>query len=274
MPRSIVVRKIRFVSHPVTGTRIRRTFKQPRSCLAVEQHIEMADLLRQSDSADAKDSLFIVYVPPEAKAEWERIGSDWLDSQGESEAPEPVTISVSGDRIEWRPGRAVVEGKLGLRDEVVNGLTEFAFYEGEMRSLEQSIESCEEQARIDAPKTYCIRAKDRSNWQRFGRIMESLAQFRFTFAALEPRIERGSRTLTKPSRAIATRLFHAAATSSRMEGLDGRLEVCEELYEGAIDRIADYRGWHTGHILEVIIIVILLLEAGFMATELILRAFE
>jgi hypothetical protein len=220
------------------------------------------------------DSLLIVYVPPEAKEEWERIGSEWLSSKGGPESPETATVSVLNDQIHWRPGLAVVEGKVGLRDEVVAALTEFAFYEGEVRSLEQTIETYEAQARLDAPKTIIVKKKDRSDWSRFAAIMESLTQHRITFASLEPRIEKGSRMLKKHSRAIANRLFRAADTSSRMEGLNGRLEVCEEIYDGAIDRIAEYRGWHTGHVLEVIIIALLLLEAGIMAVELILRTFE
>lgn len=272
--RSIVIRRIRFVTHPVTGTKIRRTFKHPRPCLAVEQTIDISELSRQRSSLEDRDMLDIVYVPHEAIAEWERIGSGWLLPSGDPEAPEPVTISALGDRICWRPGRAVIEGKTGLREEVVAGLTEFAFYEGELRALERNIETYESQARIDAPLTFRIQRKDRREWPRFGEIMERLAQFRLTFASLEPRVERGSRTLSKSSREVATRLFRAATTSSRMEGLDGRLEVCEELYEGAIDRIADHRGWHTGHVLEVIIIALLLLEAGFMATELIWRMCE
>jgi hypothetical protein len=220
------------------------------------------------------DILLIVYVPPEAKEEWEQIGSEWLSPKGGSESPETATISVLNDQIHWRPGLAVVEGNMGLRDEVIAALTEFAFYEGEVRALEKAIETYEAQARLDAPKTIVVKKKDRSDWARFVGIMESLTQHRITFAALEPRVEKGSRMLKKQSRAIVTRLFRAADTSNRMSGLDGRLEVCEELYDGAIDRIADYRGWHTGHVLEVIIIVLLLLEAGFMAAELIIRMFE
>src|SRR5579872_4498011 len=272
--RSIAVRQIRFVPHPVTGTRIRRKFKQPRSCLAVEQSIELAELTRLLGSPESIDSLLIVYVPPEAKEEWERIGSEWLSPKSGSESPEIVTISVLNDQIHWRPGLAVVEGNMGLRDEVIAALTEFAFYEGEVRALEQAIETYDAQARLDVPKTIVVKKKDRSDWARFIGIMESLTQHRITFAALEPRVEKGSRMLKKQNRAIATRLFRAADTSIRMEGLDGRLEVCEELYDGAIDRIADYRGWHTGHVLEVIIIALLLLEAGFMAAELIIRMFE
>jgi hypothetical protein len=269
--RSIVVRHIRFVTHPVTGTRIRRTFKHPRTCLAVEQTVDLLELPRQRSVPETMDSLYIVFVPPEAKAEWERIGSGWLTSPGDAEAVEPVTISVLGDRIHLRPGRVVVEGKNGLRDEIVAGLTEFAFYEAEVRTLEQSIETCEAQARVDAPRTFRIQRKDRADWPRFGQMIEKLAQFRLSFAALEPKVARGSRALTKAGLEIATRLFRAATTSFRMEGLDGRLEVCEELYEGAIDRIADYHGWHTGHILEVIIIAILLAEAALMAADLTFR---
>jgi hypothetical protein len=268
--RAIVVKRIRFVPHPLSGTRIRRTFRHPRPCLAVEQTIDLQDLPRQRALAEA-DTLYVVHVPPEAMAEWTRVGSNWMAPAADPESLEPVTVVVQGERIHWRPGRIVVEGKSGLSDELMSALAEFAFYEGEVRALEQSIETYETQARLDGPKTYRAQRRHRGEWARFNTIMEGLIQSRITFASLEPRIERGSRTLCKQGREVATKLFRAAATSSRMEGLDGRLEVCEELYEGAIDRIADYRGWHTGHILEVIIIVILLAEAGFMAIELILR---
>lgn len=269
--RSIVCRRIRFVSQPVAGARIRRKFKQPRPCLAVEQTIELADAIRQPP--ETSDLLDIVHVPAEAKAEWDGLHSAWLAPSGDPESPEPVTIAYQGEQIHWRPGRVVIEGKTGasLRDEVVAALIEFAFMESQVRTLEASMESYESQARIDAPKTFRVKKKDRADWDRFGKIMEELAQLRLAFASLEPRVERGSRVLAKPSRALTTRLFRAASTSHRMEGLDGRLEVCEDLYEGAVDRIADYSGWHTGHVLEVIIIALLVIESALMALELLVR---
>jgi hypothetical protein len=274
MSRPIAIRRIRFTEHPVTGTRIRRTFKSPRPCLAVEQTIEFGDWQRNQVFSKSIDSLDIVYVPAEAKLEWEKSGGDWLMPTDNADSLEPVTISILGDQILWRPGRVIVQGNKGLRDEVVSALIEFAFHEGEVRALEKSIENFEAQARLDAPKAFSIEKKDRQEWPRFRNIMESLAQLRLTFAKLKPHAERGSRMLGKESRVLATRLLRAAEASRRMEGLDGRLEACEDLYEGALDRITDYRGWHTGHMLEVFIIVLLLIEAGIMAVELVLRSNE
>jgi hypothetical protein len=237
----------------------------------VERTIEISELPQQYSDTDATAELHVVYVPPETEAEWERIGAGWKLPVGEPAAEHRATISALGDVVSCQPGLAVVRGTRGLRDDVLMGLIEFAFYESELRSLEERIEICESQAKIDAPRTFRILKKDAAEWSRFGKMMEDLAQLRLSFAALEPKVERGSRVMSQAGRRVATRLFRASETVRRMEGLDGRLEVCEELYEGAVDRIADYRGWHTGHVLEVIIIALLLLEACLMAAELLVR---
>jgi hypothetical protein len=254
------------------GTRITRRFTRPRAVLAVEQIIEVEELLRPGSTRDSDETLDIVYMPTVAKADRERIAGSWWLTPKDSETAQPVMIKALGDLIQWMPGKALVEGKQGLREEIVAGLTEFAFYERELRLLEQSFEPLEIQARIDAPKTYRIQRKHHADWPRFGAVMEQLADLRLTFAILQPRLLRGSRSLTKPGREVASRLFRAAATGFQMHGLDDRLAVCEELYEGAIDRITDYHGWHNGHRLEVIIIALLLLEAILMAADLIVRS--
>ena len=271
--RSIAATRIRFVPHPVTGTRIRRSFKHPRPCLAVEQVVDPNELLR-AKLPDASDTLDVVYVPPEARSEWEFLSAGWLAASSEPDAPETVIVTAQGDRIHWRTGRVVVEGDVGLRDEVLAGIVEFAFHESEVRSLEQQVEKHALQARDDVPLAFQIRSQDRAEWPRLKETIEDLAQLRLTFADLKPRVARGSRSLGKHGREVATRLFRAATTTARMEGLDNRLEACEDVYEGAVDRLADYRGWHTGHRLEVIIIALLVLEVLFMMAELLLRRYE
>lgn len=271
-PVAVQLRRVRFTPHPITGTRVRRAFKQPRACLAVEQTIPFAECMSAPERVRAADTLDIVVVTPESRSEWERIGSDWLRSSPDPEAVQAVAVTLDDARIQWLPGRAVVEAKTNLAEDIINGLIEFAFHEGEVRALEREVEKYETQARADAPLTVKIEGKDRRHWPRFRRICEDLIQLRISFASLEPRVERGSRYLSKLSRSAAARLYRSAAARARMEGLDGRLEVCEDLYDGVIDRIADYHGWHTGHVLEVIIIFLLLIEAGLMLADLLLRA--
>jgi hypothetical protein len=53
-----------------------------------------------------------------------------------------------------------------------------------------------------------------------------------------------------------------------MEAASNRLEAFEDLYEGATDRIADYRWYRSGEWLEVGIIFLLLVEIALLGFEI------
>ena len=66
-------------------------------------------------------------------------------------------------------------------------------------------------------------------------------------------------------------MFLYTRAEARAEALDARLEACEDLYEGANDRVADVKGWHDGFIMELIIVVLLLLEVVLLCADLLMR---
>ena len=76
------------------------------------------------------------------------------------------------------------------------------------------------------------------------------------------------------SHRLASRLLRHARAEARAEALDARLEACEDLYEGANDRVADAKGWHDGFIMELIIVLLLLLEVVLLCVDLVLRGGE
>jgi hypothetical protein len=57
-----------------------------------------------------------------------------------------------------------------------------------------------------------------------------------------------------------TCLLAGSDVPSRLEAFDDRLDACQNLYEGAVDRIADFRWYRHGEILEITIVVLLILE--------------
>jgi hypothetical protein len=57
----------------------------------------------------------------------------------------------------------------------------------------------------------------------------------------------------------------------RLEGFSNRLEACEDLYEGANDRIADYHWYLEGGWMELTIILLLLIEIVLMGMDVYLR---
>ncbi len=251
------VRRIRFVEQADRGGAVRRRFRHPRPCVAVEEAATLPDVSRQV-APEATDQLLVVFLPPEAADE-------------STPTPPAAEFAADGTRVRWWPGRAVVSGPAERRDAILNALTEFAFYEGELRRLERQLEALEPVAEEDVPRAYRIRWRDRRHWKRFATTIEECSRMRLTFGRLAPRLAKAPPGLPRESRRIVTRLLRAADVPARLEAFGDRLEACEDLYEGATDRVADYRGYAIGYWLEVIIIVLLALEVVIMSAELYIR---
>jgi hypothetical protein len=195
-------------------------------------------------------------------------------AQAETEAAPSVDFEWEGKTVQWRPGRVIVRGALTDPGPLLAGLTEFAFYEGELRALERELAICEAGADDDVRLAYRISASDKEHWPRIADTIEHCARLRLAYARLTPYLERSSRALPVEVRRVLARLRRGTDVTARLEAFSDRLEACEDLYEGANDRIADFRGWHNGHILEVGILVFIIFEAIIMSVELALHVKE
>jgi hypothetical protein len=268
---ALVVKRIRFVDTAPAGAAVVRRFRQPRACAAVEERVDPGALPREKDWPEPTDQLVVVFVPRAAAASWQKKDEGWLAPPAHPDAAPPVVIEREGYTIQWRPGRALVRGKVESADAVLAALAEFAFYEGELRTLEQALEAREATARADVARAHRVRFRDRRHWARLGETIEALAGMRLTFARLEPRLGKPTRALPVEARRVLARLLARADVEARLEALSDRLEACEDLYEGANDRVAEYRWYVEGHALEIGIIVLLVLEVLLMSADLCLR---
>jgi hypothetical protein len=264
--QTVAVTRLRFLAAAPAGANVRRSFTQPRPAVAVEERVEPADLPATAPWPDPTDHCNVVLLaasdlPPRVAA--------WIAPPERPDAVPPVTVERDGVTVQWRPSQAVVCGAASAQDDALAALTDFAFYEGELRALEAAVAAHETQAQADVALAH--RPRDRKHWPRFQRTIERLSQMRLTFARLEPLLAGGSRTLPPEVRRIVSRLIRKADVEARLEALNDRLETLEDLYGGANDRVADYRGWHTGHLLEIGIIVLLLIEGAVMSSELVLH---
>jgi hypothetical protein len=264
---AVVVRRIRFVTNAASGAKVRRVFQHPRSCIAVEEIVTQAELPAPKTWPELTEQLDVVFLPKGSTA----IDAGWLATPEQPEAVLPVVFEWEGCTIHWRPGRALVQGDCTAQEELLAGIIEFAFHEGELRRLEQEVTANEADTRADVALTYQIRWRDRKNWARIHNKIESCSRLRLVYARLAPRLAKGSRNLPRGSRRVMGLLIRRADVESRLEGITERLEACEDLYEGASDRIVDYRGWFTGHLLEIVIILLLLIEVAFLAVDAYMR---
>jgi hypothetical protein len=260
---AVLVKRIRFVAQPAAGARVLRRFTQPRSCAAIEE--SGADNSDRPTWPEPTDHLDVVFVAPGSGRE---PGPGWLSPPDHSDAVPAATVERPGVSVEWRPGRALVRASADMHDEILAALADFAFYEGELRTLERDVESRLTNAGDDVPRAYVIRRRDRKHWPRFVEMIESFSRMRVTFARLEPQLAKGSRTLSPEARRIMSRLLVRADAEERLEALNDRLETGEDLYEGASDRVVEYRSYRTGHRLELGIICLLLAEVILILVDL------
>jgi hypothetical protein len=264
---AIVVRRIRYVTIAAVGAKVRRVFQHPRSCIAVEEAVTQADLPAPKTWPEPTEQLDVVFLPKGATG----TDASWLATPDHPEAVLPVVFEWEGCTVHWRPGRALVQGDLTGQEEMLAGLIEFAFYEGELRRLEQEVTAGEADTHADVALTYQIRWRDRKQWARIHHKIESFSRLRLIYARLAPRLEKGTRNLPRGSRRVMGCLLRKTDVEARLAAVTERLEACEDLYEGASDRIVDYRGWFTGHILEIVIIALLVIEVAFLAVDAYMR---
>ena len=272
--QAVAAFRIRFVAEAQPGAKVRRLFKQPRIAVAVEETISPADLPVGKPWPDPTDQLFVVFVPKGAAKEAFPDAEAWMASPDQSEAAPPTTVERDGELVKWRPGRVLVQGSPEGREDILAALVDFAFYEGELRQLEESLEAREAQAKTDVARAYRILYRDRRHWQTFTEMIEYFSKIRLAYARLEPRLTKGSRSLRSSGRRLMSRLLARADVKDRLESLNDRLETVEGLYEGANDRVSDYRWYRNGHMLELLIVVFLVVECAIMGTELGFRYLE
>ena len=270
-PESVVTH-VRFLADVAPEAKVLRVFREPRSCFAVAEAAEPRDLARQQLRPEGTDQLTVVLMPGTAAPEAKKFSERTPETADFSDASS-ISIVVSGRNIKWRPGLALIQGRQanGEKDSlegVLAALTDFAFYEGELRSLERALDSRERDAQADVARAYRIRFSDRRHWLRMGETIESLSQLRLTYARLESELANAPRNVAIDARPVMTRLMDEAEVEARLEAASNRLEAFEDLYEGATDRIADYRWYRSGEWLEVGIIFLLLVEVGLLGFEI------
>ncbi|HVW38144.1 MAG TPA: hypothetical protein VHB99_12590, partial [Pirellulales bacterium] len=91
---------------------------------------------------------------------------------------------------------------------------------------------------------------------------------RIQLARLTPLLEKAPHTLSGPMRRLFSELAQQADAVDRLRAADDRLEVFEDLYELANDRLAEFGYFQRGQRLEAWSLGVLVLEVLLMVFEL------
>ena len=265
------LRRITFVVEPSSETKARREYTHPRRVVAVEERLDLANLAEAAE-AESADAFQVALIPASTLDTLLPRALGWLTPDEKTAGQAPITLTLkSGASVAWKPGKAILHSAGEQAEPILSTLIDFAFVEAEVRALEAIVEAQEPLAAADVGIAHRVSGRDKAQSKRIGETIQRLALARLTFARLESAITRKPRFASADCRRLYTRLVARADIVERLESLSFRLEVLEDLYERANDRIADDRGRKFAHRLGYAILAILSIELVVLVVGLLLR---
>lgn len=265
--------RIRFFEDHQDGPAVVRRFRDPYPRAAVSRPADVDELLAtaavESPQLDQLDFLFL----PSGSAtpiELQRRAEAWMNDPSLSAAAPTIDLVLQSDRVLWRPGRAVLLGTSRRMSELLAGLVDFSFYEAELRRLERELEDEWPLAEADVPLTHGVDAAALARREHVNEMTRRTATRRIRFARLSPHLEKAPASLPGAGRRLAGELALQAEVVDRLKYVDDRLEVFEDLYELANDRLSEYSHFRQEYRLELWIIVLLVVEALLIIGDLAL----
>lgn len=269
--RHISAYQIRFVSEMSSGSHSLIQFTDPRPCWAVLESLPPEKLLASGNETNSADQLRVLILPNNASElpDWQRRTEQWMADTSLEKMTSRIELQVKSGRIFWKPGQAVVQASEEDLNELLIALADFSFYEAELRELESQVRADLASSPQDIRLTHAVNAADLKLQSHVNEMTSRTTSARLKFVRLEPQIENASR-LSGLAKLIASQMMEKARISERMETLDNQLEVLQDLYESANDRLTEFRYFKEEAALERWVIFLLWLEVGLLLLELFL----
>jgi hypothetical protein len=269
-PAAATCFRIRFLAEPPPGAVLVARFADPRICVATAEILPSERLPAVGqESPDRFDVLFIPAGAATPYADQQRAEA-WAAKPDDPAAEPTIELVMRSDRILWRAGRALVQGAPERFAELLAGLVDFAFHEGELRALERQIDAAWPDYEADIPLTHAVGDADLARQPHVDAMTVDATRRRMAFARLERRLEKASIALPGGARRLVSELHVQAEILERMKSVDDRLEVFEDLYELANDRLCEYRYFRSEYRLEAWILLVLAVELVLVAWEVVL----
>lgn len=210
-----------------------------------------------------REVFHVLILPPALKddARWREGIATWLGQ------PDPITARSGEVQVSWRPGRALIVAPAAQAQAALEALVDFAFYENELRAIEQAIAVAWPGVETDTPLTYDITKADAARDQEIGQRACRVLQLRMRHARIEPHLYGPPARFARMPAQLGEALRENARCDERTEIADGQIEVQEYVYEMASQRMGEFRHARQGFVMEAIIIALLATEVVLIIVE-------
>jgi hypothetical protein len=265
------ISRIRFLPSPPPGARVLAQFSAPQRRFAVAEPVSPEMLPEAGAWPEPVDELYLWFLPGGAATlfEEQRRAEAWVARPRAGAGP-TFELLLRSDRVLWRPGRGVILGAPDRAEELIAGMVDFAFYEGELRRLEREVAADWPGYEEDAGAlTDRLKRRDLQQSSRVNEMTRSLAIRRMRFARLEPRLDNVAASLPPAARRVVTELCQQAETEDRLAAIDDSLEVLEDLYDETFTRLSDFRYFRREMLVEGLIVALLFTETVLLIWQTI-----
>ncbi|NMJ40239.1 hypothetical protein GWK16_03245 [Roseomonas sp. JC162] len=244
---------------PAAGTTLRRPFTA--QALRLPAHV--AEVLRETPDGGG----FVVLQLPSGQAtpyELQAEAEAWASADGIAAAE----VLVRSVRVLWRPGRAVCTGPAADSEEVIAGLVHFTRVERALAALEAEIDGQWAAWQDDLPLTHGVGRRDLSRQRHVNAMTAAAHGYRMRFVRLEAALESPSADLPPLGRRVFSELVLLADALSRLRALDDAIEIGQDLYDTANDRLLEYSYFRREYVIEIFILAVLMVELAATAVQI------
>ena len=242
-------------------------FQDPQRFCAVAESIHLP--AKTIPNPLQQDSVLIVEIPTadDTVADWQASASDWVGLTADSIDRRSLLIALQGAKLFWSPERIAIFAPSERLAVIRRAVVEFTFYDAQLRSIERDIRDGWSPLAEDAPAAFEFPDKMHAKRQQLSQRFQEYVGLRMRVARLAPHVDIPLVHPPTIASQIGERLRERTRMADRHAFLSEQLEVFEHVYEMCGQRVSDAVLARTGHYLEWIIILLLLVQTILSVVE-------
>lgn len=216
--------------------------------------------------------LSVVIVPSELERSFEVVQGiqKWLDAAfGGASRHRSQLISLQGSQLVWHPRCIVVLAPAERVAGVCQAVLEAYFFEAELRSLESGIETGWDATLADSPLGFEFNLEAIPRREDLSRRFQEVLHLRMRYARLMSNVIVPHVYPPTLASQIGERFRERLRMEERLELVDQKLAVQENVYELCSQRTSDFMVARTGHQLEWVIIILLAFQTLMWIIDLL-----
>ena len=264
---------ISFADEPDRSREAVVAIREPRATWAYADAIPVSDALNEaSQGAREERKMIFIFLTAGATTPFElqKTAEDWIAGRSNASASAPLEIQFRSERLLWQRDRALCLGTGEITRDIIAAVARFSFCEGELARLESQINASWNTLGVDIELTHSVSAKDLQRQPHVDAMTKIAASMRIAFVRLQSAMEAPATELSGVAKRIFGELALQAHTVERLRMLDDSVEVTQDLYELANDRLSEFRYFLREYRIEVLIVIVLVVEVALTLCELIL----